>query len=292
MVAALSGSIESTRYLLSVGAASTARSEDDDLRTPLHCAATSGSANSAEIIETLLLYGADRNALDAGGRAPLDVLVTHPNSRSNAEKVGPNPQNTPRFRFGTGNGGDSSGATTSGPSSLSRGDGSGSGTSSDDGRSSGESAGTSAGTFSSGAPSSSETLQHSNASSETLMERGAADPTRAPFCIRETTLGASRPSRSALGGGGGSNSNSNSNSNSLPGSSGASDLSSESARTMGSSLTGDAQSHQATGLIHPNAPLGGAPAPPSASGNNGDVSRAGRVFGARAPFGRLPHVRV
>ena len=67
MVAALSGSIESTRYLLSVGAASTARSEDDDLRTPLHCAATSGSANSAEIIETLLLYGADRNALDAGG---------------------------------------------------------------------------------------------------------------------------------------------------------------------------------------------------------------------------------
>ena len=61
-------------YLLRAGADPNARSEDAERCTAMHCAASGGSAMSAEAIRLLLLFGADRTAADAYGRLPVDVL--------------------------------------------------------------------------------------------------------------------------------------------------------------------------------------------------------------------------
>lgn len=76
MIAALHGSLEVLNYLLQAGADPNARSEDDERCTAMHCAASGGSALSTEAIKTLILFGADRNACDAMGRQPVDVLPT------------------------------------------------------------------------------------------------------------------------------------------------------------------------------------------------------------------------
>jgi hypothetical protein len=61
-------------YLLSVGGDLSVRSDDDDACTALHCAAAGGSAQAAEAIKTLLLFGAERDARDASGRRAADLL--------------------------------------------------------------------------------------------------------------------------------------------------------------------------------------------------------------------------
>ena len=74
MIAALHGSLEVLSYLLQAGADAHTRSEDDERCTAMHCAASGGSALSTEAIKMLLLFGADRGAVDAYGRQPVDVL--------------------------------------------------------------------------------------------------------------------------------------------------------------------------------------------------------------------------
>ena len=74
MVAASHGGLEVLSYLLRAGADPNARSEDSERCTAMHCAASGGSAMSAEAIRLLLLFGADRTAADAHGRLPVDVL--------------------------------------------------------------------------------------------------------------------------------------------------------------------------------------------------------------------------
>ena len=74
MVAASHGGLEVLSYLLRAGADPNARSEDAERCTAMHCAASGGSAMSAEAIRLLLLFGADRTAADAYGRLPVDVL--------------------------------------------------------------------------------------------------------------------------------------------------------------------------------------------------------------------------
>ena len=74
MVAASHGGLEVLSYLLRGGADPNARSEDGERCTAMHCAASGGSAMSAEAIRTLLLFGADRTVADAYGRLPVDVL--------------------------------------------------------------------------------------------------------------------------------------------------------------------------------------------------------------------------
>jgi hypothetical protein len=67
-------SLDVLSYLLSVGADLAVRSDDDDACTALHCAAAGGSAQAAEAIKTLLLFGAERDVRDAHGRRAADLL--------------------------------------------------------------------------------------------------------------------------------------------------------------------------------------------------------------------------
>ena len=70
MIASSHGSVDVLGYLLRVGADVSARSEDDERCTAMHCAASGGSALASEAIKLLLLFGADRAALNACGRVP------------------------------------------------------------------------------------------------------------------------------------------------------------------------------------------------------------------------------
>ncbi|CAL5371653.1 unnamed protein product [Camellia sinensis] len=46
-----------------------------DKSTALHCAASSGSVNAVDVVQMLLLAGADRNLTDGNGHRPIDVIV-------------------------------------------------------------------------------------------------------------------------------------------------------------------------------------------------------------------------
>ena len=91
MIASSHGSVDVLGYLLRVGADVSARSEDDERCTAMHCAASGGSALASEAIKLLLLFGADRAALDACGRVPADVLpgVTDGSSGSSSDTSHP-----------------------------------------------------------------------------------------------------------------------------------------------------------------------------------------------------------
>ena len=94
MVAAAHGSLDVLSYLLAAGADVNARSDDDERCTGMHCAASGGSSLAADAIALLMRFGADSGALDARGRAPVDVLppssggISVVNGGSNAPEYG------------------------------------------------------------------------------------------------------------------------------------------------------------------------------------------------------------
>lgn len=73
-LAAYHGCLETLGFLISAGADVTSETADGDRLTPLHCAAAGGSPKSAEVIGLLLQCGADKEAKDARGRRPADLL--------------------------------------------------------------------------------------------------------------------------------------------------------------------------------------------------------------------------
>eukprot|EP00262_Sarcandra_glabra_P022137 TRINITY_DN9678_c2_g1_i1.p1 TRINITY_DN9678_c2_g1~~TRINITY_DN9678_c2_g1_i1.p1 ORF type:complete len:653 (+),score=73.17 TRINITY_DN9678_c2_g1_i1:382-2340(+) len=78
MVAATYGSVEVLQLLLSLSASDVNRSCGPDKSTALHCAASGGSSNAVEIVNLLLLAGADPTSLDANGQRPGDVIAVSP----------------------------------------------------------------------------------------------------------------------------------------------------------------------------------------------------------------------
>ncbi|KVI11345.1 zinc finger CCCH domain-containing protein 30-like [Cynara cardunculus var. scolymus] len=78
MVAAMYGSVDVLKLILSQSKADVNRSCGVDKTTALHCAASGGSLNAVEIIKLLLLAGADPNLIDVNGLRPVDVIVVSP----------------------------------------------------------------------------------------------------------------------------------------------------------------------------------------------------------------------
>lgn len=78
MVAAMYGSIDVLKLILSQSKADVNQLCGVDKTTALHCAASGGSVNAVEIVRMLLLAGADPNLIDANGLRPVDVIVVSP----------------------------------------------------------------------------------------------------------------------------------------------------------------------------------------------------------------------
>eukprot|EP00262_Sarcandra_glabra_P021003 TRINITY_DN858_c1_g1_i1.p1 TRINITY_DN858_c1_g1~~TRINITY_DN858_c1_g1_i1.p1 ORF type:complete len:687 (+),score=102.74 TRINITY_DN858_c1_g1_i1:126-2186(+) len=75
MIAAMFGSTEVLKYIISLGSVDVNQACGSDSATALHCAAAGGSLSSAEIVELLLGACADVNAVDANGKRPGDVIA-------------------------------------------------------------------------------------------------------------------------------------------------------------------------------------------------------------------------
>ncbi|XP_071721419.1 zinc finger CCCH domain-containing protein 30-like [Rutidosis leptorrhynchoides] len=78
MVAAMYGSIDVLKLILSKSKADVNQLCGVDKTTALHCAASGGSVDAIEIVKMLLLAGADPNLIDANGLRPVDVIVVSP----------------------------------------------------------------------------------------------------------------------------------------------------------------------------------------------------------------------
>ncbi|KAG4991140.1 hypothetical protein JHK87_024597 [Glycine soja] len=78
MVAAMYGSIDVLKLLLSCPEADVNFSCGTDKSTALHCAALGGSVNAVDVVKLLLSAGADVSCVDANGNRPVDVLVVPP----------------------------------------------------------------------------------------------------------------------------------------------------------------------------------------------------------------------
>ncbi|KAJ0475719.1 putative transcription factor C3H family [Helianthus annuus] len=78
MVAAMYGSIDVLKLILSQSKADVNRLCGVDTTTALHCAASGGSVNAVEVVKLLLLAGADPNLIDVNGLRPVDVIVVSP----------------------------------------------------------------------------------------------------------------------------------------------------------------------------------------------------------------------
>ncbi|XP_071686607.1 zinc finger CCCH domain-containing protein 30-like [Rutidosis leptorrhynchoides] len=78
MVAAMYGSIDVLKLILSQSNADVNQLCGVDKTTALHCAASGGSVNAVEIVKLLLPAGADPNLIDANGLRPVDVIVVSP----------------------------------------------------------------------------------------------------------------------------------------------------------------------------------------------------------------------
>ncbi|XP_057719027.1 zinc finger CCCH domain-containing protein 30 [Arachis stenosperma] len=82
MVAAIYGSIDVMRMILSLSEADINRPCGADKSTALHCAASGGSENAVDAVKLLLAAGADPNSVDANGHRPIDVIVSPPKLES------------------------------------------------------------------------------------------------------------------------------------------------------------------------------------------------------------------
>ncbi|KAK6941846.1 Zinc finger, CCCH-type [Dillenia turbinata] len=78
MIAATYGSIDVLKVILSLPEVDVNRCCGVDKSTALHSAASSGSANAADVVKLLLAAGADPNLVDANGNRPIDVIVVSP----------------------------------------------------------------------------------------------------------------------------------------------------------------------------------------------------------------------
>ncbi|MCL7048667.1 hypothetical protein MKW94_005567 [Papaver nudicaule] len=90
MVAATYGSIDVLKFILSFTEADVNRSCGPDRSTALHCAASGGSVNADEVVNLLLLSGADASLIDANGCRAADVIVVSsklPNLKASLETL-------------------------------------------------------------------------------------------------------------------------------------------------------------------------------------------------------------
>ncbi|CAI9287809.1 unnamed protein product [Lactuca saligna] len=78
MVAAMYGSIDVLKLILSQSKVDVNRLCGVDKTTALHCAASGGSINAVDVIKLLLLSGADPNLIDVNGLRPVDMIVVSP----------------------------------------------------------------------------------------------------------------------------------------------------------------------------------------------------------------------
>ncbi|KAI3830166.1 hypothetical protein L1987_04300 [Smallanthus sonchifolius] len=78
MVAAMYGSIDVLKLILSLSKADVNQLCGVEKTTALHCAASGGSLNAVEVVRLLLVAGADRNLIDVNGLRPVDVIVVSP----------------------------------------------------------------------------------------------------------------------------------------------------------------------------------------------------------------------
>ncbi|KAJ6741835.1 ARM REPEAT CCCH-TYPE ZINC FINGER PROTEIN [Salix viminalis] len=78
MVAATYGSIDVMKVILSLSYVDVNRSCGVDKSTALHCAASGGALNAADVVKLLLAAGADCNVADANGHRPIDVIAVLP----------------------------------------------------------------------------------------------------------------------------------------------------------------------------------------------------------------------
>ncbi|KAL6341503.1 hypothetical protein AAG906_032623 [Vitis piasezkii] len=78
MVAAMYGSVDIVKLILSLSEADVNRSCGPDKSTALHCAVSGGTVNAVDVAKLLLLAGADPNSTDAKGHRPFDVIDVSP----------------------------------------------------------------------------------------------------------------------------------------------------------------------------------------------------------------------
>ncbi|GFY90466.1 CCCH-type zinc finger protein with ARM repeat domain-containing protein [Actinidia rufa] len=78
MVAAMYGSVDVLKLILSQPDVDVNRSCGLDKTTALHCAVSSGSVKAVDVVKVLLSAGADRNSMNADGLRPVDMIVVPP----------------------------------------------------------------------------------------------------------------------------------------------------------------------------------------------------------------------
>lgn len=78
MVAAMYGSIDVIKVILSLSDADVNRTCGVNKGTALHCAASGGAVNAVDVVKLLLAAGADANVADANGHRPIDAIFLHP----------------------------------------------------------------------------------------------------------------------------------------------------------------------------------------------------------------------
>lgn len=74
MIAALYGSVEVLKYILSVGSVDVNRAAGSDGVTALHCAAAGGATSAQEVVRLLLSSAASVDSVDASDRRPADLI--------------------------------------------------------------------------------------------------------------------------------------------------------------------------------------------------------------------------
>ncbi|XP_058110254.1 zinc finger CCCH domain-containing protein 66-like [Magnolia sinica] len=75
MIAAMFGSVDVLKYILTRGGVDVNQACGSDRATALHCAAAGGSASGSEIVKLLLDASADVEAIDVNGNRPGDVIA-------------------------------------------------------------------------------------------------------------------------------------------------------------------------------------------------------------------------
>ncbi|KAK2970615.1 hypothetical protein RJ640_013490 [Escallonia rubra] len=78
MVAAMYGSVDVLKLIISLPEVDVNLSCGPDKSTALHCAASGGAVNAVEVVQLLLSVGADPNIEDGNGQRAVDVIVAPP----------------------------------------------------------------------------------------------------------------------------------------------------------------------------------------------------------------------